>query len=204
MDGNDVRMVAVCCREFLAAAPGADFTAVSPTIGAPVRDVVGHIATTLLWYATDLASGPEDLATMHLSMREDARPADLVRSLEAFAGVLAATVDASPPGQRGWHDWGRPDSSGMAAMGCDEMLVHTYDAALGLGLAFTPPPAPVERTLQRLFPWAPTDTEPWATLLWANGRADLPGRARQSGWRWFCSPLKEWDGRDPALANLGG
>jgi hypothetical protein len=34
-------------------------------------------------------------------------------------------------------------------------------------------------------------------LLWANGRVDLPGQERQTGWRWHCAPLAEWDGADP-------
>src|SRR6478735_4891249 len=43
-----------------------------------------------------------------------------------------------------------------------------------------------EATLRRLFPWAPHDADPWRTLLWANGRADLPGHPRQREWRWHC------------------
>jgi hypothetical protein len=31
--------------------------------------------------------------------------------------------------------------------------------------------------------------DPWATLLWANGRMDLPGGPRQASWRWHCAPL---------------
>ncbi|MGH2728617.1 MAG: hypothetical protein ACRDKS_16725, partial [Actinomycetota bacterium] len=57
------------------------------------------------------------------------------------------------------------------------------------------------RVLARLFPWAPRDAEPWAALLWANGRAPLGDRPRQSGeWVWHCKPLAEWDGTDPSPA----
>jgi hypothetical protein len=42
--------------------------------------------------------------------------------------------------------------------------------------------------------------DPWATLLWANGRVDLPGRPRQMSWRWHCAPLAEWNGQPPATA----
>ena len=48
------------------------------------------------------------------------------------------------------------------------------------------------------FPWAPADADPWAALLWANGRIDLPGQQRQVDWRWHCAPLEEWDGLNPA------
>ncbi|MBA2389909.1 MAG: hypothetical protein H0V67_06590 [Geodermatophilaceae bacterium] len=83
-------------------------------------------------------------------------------------------------------------SSGFAGSACDEILVHTADAVGGLGLAFEPGTALVEGVLDRLFPEAPTDFDPWQTLLWANGRGDLPGRERQSRWRWYSSPPPEW------------
>ena len=79
-----------------------------------------------------------------------------------------------------------------------ELLVHTDDAARGLRLAFTPPTDLVGATLERLFPWAPADADPWPALLWANGRIDLPGHDRQVDWRWQCAPLEEWDGLNPA------
>jgi hypothetical protein len=73
-------------------------------------------------------------------------------------------------------------------MGIVETLVHTYDVVVGLDLAWSPPGAVCERTLRRLFPEAPTDQEPWRTLLWATGRADLPGRVRLTDWRWDGRP----------------
>jgi len=47
-----------------------------------------------------------------------------------------------------------------------------------------PDPDVVRRALDRLFPDAPRDTDPWPTLLWASGRGDLPGRDRLTDWRW--------------------
>jgi hypothetical protein len=75
-------------------------------------------------------------------------------------------------------------------MACDELLVHTHDAARGLELPFAPPPALARATLERLFPWAPPDTDPRLALLWANGRIDLPGQPRQVDWRWHCAPWR--------------
>jgi hypothetical protein len=91
----------------------------------------------------------------------------------------------------------------QAASECQAFLggtvdrVHTGDAARGLGLSFTPSAGLSRATLRRLFPWAPTDADPWQGLLWANGRVDLPGQERQTGWRWHCAPLAEWDGVNP-------
>jgi hypothetical protein len=113
-------------------------------------------------------------------------------------------------------------------MACEEILVHTHDAGTGLGASFSPDPQLAERLLPRLFPWldpsagpgsgrsagpgagpsggpgsgrsAGPGPDPWATLLWANGRIDLPGRPHRASWRWRCAPLAEWNGRPPATA----
>lgn len=197
MNGEDVRATAVVCRTFLTDAGERDFTADCPSIGAPVSKVVAHVAEVMLWYATDLAAGNLPLDTMTLSLKDDASPADLIRTMETFAGVLAAVVDASPPEARGFHDWGRPDPAGFAAIGCVELLAHTWDAAGGLGVTFAPPAELARPVLRRVFPWAPPDADPWTALLWATGRGELPGRPRQTGWRWHSAPLQEWDGSVP-------
>jgi hypothetical protein len=78
------------------------------------------------------------------------------------------------------------------------ILVHTADAAAGLGVPFAPDPVLAARVVRRLFPWAPGHSDPWAVLLWSNGRAPLGERPRRAGWRWHGAPPDEWDGRDPA------
>jgi hypothetical protein len=111
------------------------------------------------------------------------------------AAVLADVVRAAPPAARAFHPAGVADPSGFAAMGCDEILVHTGDIATGLGIGFEPPAGLCARVLARLFPWAPGDAEPWPALQWANGRIGLPGHERQDAdWYWHCAPLEEWDG----------
>jgi hypothetical protein len=93
---------------------------------------------------------------------------------------------------------GMADTNGFLAMGCDEILVHEWDAVRGLGDELTPPADLAERVLRRLFPWTPTDETPWPTLLWANGRAELPSRERLGpDWAWHCAPLDVWDGTVP-------
>jgi hypothetical protein len=67
--------------------------------------------------------------------------------------------------------------------------MHGNDIATGLGLAYTPPAGVAERTLRRLFPSSPVDTDPWATLLWANGRQPLGDRVATKRWRWHPAPL---------------
>jgi hypothetical protein len=162
-----------------------------------VAKAVGHIVEGTLWYASDLAAGERKLETMELRVRPGTANADLIRTIGVVATVLARVIDASPAGARGWHPMGQADASGFAAMACDELLVHTDDAARGLGVPFSPPDGLVRATLTRLFPWAP-GTDPWPALLWCNGRVELPGLPRQGRWAWHCAPLEEWDGLNPA------
>jgi hypothetical protein len=154
-----------------------------------VAQAVAHICDGLLWYATDFVAGPVELTTMDLAVRPTTPPPDLVRTLTMAAEVLARTLDGGAPGDRGWHNAGLPDVSGFVGMACDELLVHTDDAATGLNLPFTPPAALADRIVHRLFPEAPEGHEPWATLLWANGRRPLGGMPRREKWTWRCAPL---------------
>jgi hypothetical protein len=75
-------------------------------------------------------------------------------------------------------------------MGVVETLVHTHDLAEGLGLALAPPADLCSRALARLFPDAPGTTEPWPTLLWATGRAGLPGHPRLATCDWSVTPQR--------------
>jgi hypothetical protein len=117
-----------------------------------------------------------------------AGPTGLMQVLETSGALLVAMARTTPPDHRGHHTFGAADPEGFAAMGLVEVLVHTYDLAEGLGLGWTPPADMCARALARLFPHAPRTTEPWTTLLWATGRAELPGHPRLTTWRWYNEP----------------
>ncbi|WP_214410378.1 maleylpyruvate isomerase N-terminal domain-containing protein [Sphaerisporangium fuscum] len=117
-----------------------------------------------------------------------AGPAGLLQMLEACGALLVAMVRVTPPAVRAHHGFGASDAEGFAAMGIVETLVHTHDLAEGLDLDWEPPADLCARVLNRLFPDAPRDTAPWPTLLWATGRAELPGRPRLTSWRWYGAP----------------
>jgi hypothetical protein len=197
VDGGEVLRAASECQAFLGGTVERDWTRPIPGMEWTVAEAVAHIPEGLLWYATDLAAGPRELSAMELRLRPETPPPDLVRALGSYATVLAGVIDGVAPGARGWHPYGLADASGFAAMACDELLVHNGDAARGLDLPFAPSVELAGATLRRLFPWAPTDADPWQALLWANGRVDLPGQERQTGWRWHCAPLAEWEGTNP-------
>lgn len=166
-------------------------------------ETVEHIADNLFFYAAQL--GPRVPATdksvpfawahhraggpgLVIFADRAAGPAGLVRVVEASGGLLVAIVRTTPPEVRAYHDSGVLDTAGFAAMAIAETLVHMNDVAEGLGLTWAPPAELCGRILARFFPDAPTDTDPWPTLLWATGRADLPGRARPTEWEWHGAP----------------
>jgi uncharacterized protein (TIGR03083 family) len=198
INGGDVLAASAACHSFLESAVDADWTAAVPGLDFTVASVVAHAANGPLWYALDLWSGPGDDAAFDLKVRADAPKAALLVSLRCAAQVCAASVDAAPADTRGFHPDGAADPSGFAAMACDELLIHTDDAARGLGLRFAPDPELAGRVLARLFPWHDPAHDAWQALLWANGRIDLPGRPNQADWIWHCAPLADWDGRERA------
>jgi uncharacterized protein (TIGR03083 family) len=157
---------------------------------------LAHVVDCAFWYAASLAR--RSTAGIAVSEADPAGPpAILVESLRSGGALLAMAVANAGPDDRGWHLFGSADRSGWAAMGADEILVHGADVAAGLGVAFDPPLDVADHVVRRLFPWAPAGGDPWARLLWANGRADLGDLPASRRWRFHCAPLEEWDGKAP-------
>ncbi|MFI2211571.1 hypothetical protein [Streptomyces sp. NPDC020141] len=169
-------------------------------------ETVEHLADDLFAYAAQLGPESPPLDAHVPIVWERKRPggpanvifadrttgtAGLVQVLEACGALLAAIVRTKPPAVRSHHVFGAADPEGFAAMGIVETLVHTHDVAEGLGIAWTPDAALCARVLNRLFPHAPADADPWTALLWATGRAELPGRARLTSWRWYGAPAAD-------------
>lgn len=154
---------------------------------------LAHIVDALFWYAANAVRG-QTVEAASPDVPPEMPLEQLVDAVRSGSELLAFVVERLGPDARGFHGDGIADRSGFASMGCDEMLIHAYDIAGGLGLAFEPPMDVAERTLRRLFPWAPADGDPWAMLLWANGRQSLGDRAPETDWLWQCAPLADWDG----------
>jgi len=164
-----------------------------------VRKTVTHFIDAVGWYAAHLAAQSPRRLRVDFVAHDDATNEELLDVLAAAAAMLAQVATATTPSARAYHEFGMADTGGFLAMGCDEILVHTWDASRGLGVVFAPPEGLADRVLRRLFPWAQLDAPPWQALLWANGRVDIPGQPQRPGpdWAWHCAPLDEWDGTVP-------
>ena len=174
----------------------ADWTVKAGEIDLTCRDTVDHIIGALVNYSSNLAMRSTHPLPRVRSANTQASIADLTTSVVTAATILAELVDAAPANARGFHPLGSPDPAGYAAMGCNEILVHTADIAMGLGVPFDPPNDLCARITTRLFPWAPSDLPGWEIELWCNGRIALPGHPRlEPDWSVQCAPLSEWDGK---------
>ncbi|MEU8135183.1 maleylpyruvate isomerase N-terminal domain-containing protein [Streptodolium elevatio] len=206
--------VSLAIAAFRRAPADADWSAKAGALDWDCWETAEHLADDLFAYAGQIAA-PTPPVTHYVPFvytypREggpgntvmvdrEADPEAVFEVLEATAGMLAALVALRAPTVRGYHSYGVSDPEGFAAMGVVETLVHAYDIGAGLGVDFTPPSDLCDRTLARLFPEAPADTHRWQTLLWATGRAEIPGHDRRQGkWRWHAEPLGERQGDTPA------
>lgn len=193
----------------LSVAEAANWDAKAGSLEWTCWETVEHLADDLFFYAAQLgpASPPPDSHVPFVFRRTSpdgpdnvifadraAGPAGLLQVLDACGGLLTAVVRTMPPAVRAHHGFGASDPEGFAAMGIVETLVHTYDIAETLGVAWTPDADLCDRVLHRLFPDAPAGTARWPTLLWATGRAELPGRPRLTDWRWYGAPRQPTPG----------
>ncbi|MBN9110540.1 MAG: hypothetical protein J0I34_17395 [Pseudonocardia sp.] len=189
MDADDVRQAAAASRALLEHAERRDWSVAAHGVDMTVAEVVAHVGATLLGFAADLAAGGATLDALHTRFDPGAPPGALVAGVVAGSEVLGAVVAASPPEARGHHAFGSADASGFAAMGVLELLVHTDDAARGLGIGFEPDAHLAHRVLHRLFPATPRGSRSWPTLRWATGRCALDAdHPRLQEWRWHSAP----------------
>jgi hypothetical protein len=180
---------------------GADWSVRAGDLDWDVETTVVHLVGALAKETLYLAARSTRFIAINPTAFRDATPADLVGSIVPAAHALANTAAASPPGALAYHSTGMTDAEGYVAMGCSEVLVHTWDACRGLGVEFSGSEEIAGAVVARMFPWvepSPTDG-PWRTLLWALGRVALTGRPRleADGLRGVREPLADWDGTPP-------
>ena len=195
---EDVRAAAEACRQALSGVVDLDWSKKAGGLDWSCRQTLEHIPSAQIFYASQLALQAKERLPRARGGEDQLTVADVLLSVEVNAAILEHVLRAAPASARAYHPAGMADPSGFAAMGCDEILIHTGDIAAGFEIDFKPPENLCGRVLARLFPWAPMDIGHWESLLWANGRVALPGKGPQDdNWRWHCAPLSEWDGQIP-------
>ncbi|MCC3765271.1 hypothetical protein K3N28_19615 [Glycomyces sp. TRM65418] len=201
--GTDVERAVALTAETLRTAPAEAWNAQAGPMDCDCWEALDHLNNGLFSYALRLAPPVpyvEGRPTIlwhrpgahpfPITTDREAGPEARIEALLMMGGLVAAVVDTRPPAARAWHIWGVGDPEGFAAMGVVETLAHAFDLAQGLGVPFEPPADLVAPALARLFPEAPTDTDPWRTLLWATGRGGLEGHERRGpDWAWHSAPL---------------
>jgi hypothetical protein len=166
-----------------------------------VEATVVHFTGALAKEALYLASRSTRFIAINPTKFRGATHAELVRSIVPAAAALANTAEASPDGALAYHSTGMTDAEGYLAMGCGEVLVHTWDACRGLDVEFPGSEDIAAAVLARTFPWV--ETQPadgsWRTLLWALGRIPLVDRPRleEDGLPGLRVPLDDWNGTPP-------
>ncbi|MEO5711173.1 MAG: hypothetical protein ABIQ59_15295 [Nocardioidaceae bacterium] len=200
---DDLESVVTAACAALRSATDRDWDVPAAGLTWTARSTVEHVADDLFAYAGQIATATPELedyvpfdfsaerdgesqVTTHV--RREAGNEGVVRALDACGGMLVSLARTRSADVRGYHPYGVSDSHGFAAMGTVETLLHLYDVAGPLGLTWEPDPDVVRRALERLFPDAPTDGDPWQTLLRLTGRD--PSAPLES-WRWDGRPAAE-------------
>jgi hypothetical protein len=164
-------------------------------------DTLTHIHQAMWFYAGQTATAGEARQPRMLP----ASPTGIetaIAALPTSVAILLACVERLGADRVGWHGSGMADAEGFLAMGCDEIIVHTFDITEALGGGHAPDPAIAARLVARLFPWAPDHDDAAETLLWCNGRIALPGHDRlDDDWDWQCAPLDQWSGERNTQSN---
>lgn len=181
MDSEDVEQAAAEMVRVLTPHESRDWQAPAGSLEWSCWTAAAHVAHDLLAYAGQVAAAQGSAyLPFDLVVRADVSPRDVLQVVIASGRLLSSALAAAAPDARAWH-WGPTDPGGFAALGVNEILVHTYDITQGLGIGWRPPGSLCAGVLARLFPDAP-DGDPVQVLLWSTGRAELDGRPRVTSW----------------------
>jgi len=195
---DDVLRAAAVAESALQPHVGADWSVRAGGLEWSVETTVVHIIGALAKESLYLASRSTRFIAVGMGKFRDATPAELVGSIAPAAQALANVARATPEGVLAYHATGMTDAEGYLAMGCGEVLMHTWDACRGLGDEFVGPDGLSSAILARTFPWVEVGESPWQTLLWAFGRVQRGDEAPiPDGIPGLRTPLADWDGTPP-------
>ncbi len=178
---RDIEQAVAAMTSALGPVTDADWTVPAGDLEWSCWETAAHVAHDLLAYACQVTAGPrEAYLPLDLQVRPDSSPAQLLEVVDTSASLLALALRSASPGARAWH-FGLTDPSGFATMGVNELVVHTWDIARGLGVDCEPGEHLAQKVLARLWTSAPPGPA-GRVLLWCTGRVALPGHPRVGHW----------------------
>src|SRR5438067_13449831 len=130
-----------------------------------VESTVAHFIGALVKESVYLASRSTRFIAVSTGQFRNATPNELVDSIAPAAQALANVARSTPGRVLAYHATGMTDAEGYLAMGCAEVLVHTWDACCGLGVDFVGPSELSAAILARTYPWVEVEENPWEILL---------------------------------------
>ena len=160
---DDLRAAARLCTATLGPALEGDWSVNAHGLEWSCRYTLDHISDALAYFATNMGATPPLSPHGPYGERTAATIDDLLASVEPLADLVAETAAGLPAGTRIPHMWGETDPEGILAMGVVEIVVHTWDIGLAMGVDVNDP-APsqlAERALWRLFPDTPGGPHRW-------------------------------------------
>lgn len=186
---SDLLAAADHCAAALSPVSSVDWATPVPGLSWDVRTTVEHLVDVLGFYTLHLVAASRERLRVDVRCHDGVPNDEVIHILDVEAKGLATVARLLDSDTRVFHFHGTTDVPGILALACSELLVHGNDAARGLGSTLAPSPDVAARTLERLFPSAPQDTDPWLTLLWATGRDSLAGHADQGpNWIYRVAP----------------
>ncbi|WP_152363501.1 maleylpyruvate isomerase N-terminal domain-containing protein [Microlunatus speluncae] len=177
--------VATQLRSALTPLTGADWSTPARDLDWTCRETAAHIADSFFAQAAQVVARPRhDWVPAEVRTDPAAEPEQVLRAVDACAGLLRIAVATADPELRAWHPHGAADLSGWVAMATVDGLVHAFDISAALGRDWRPPAELAGFAVERLFPSRPDHVDPVAQLLWCTGRIALPDHPRQPEWTW--------------------
>lgn len=136
-----------------------------------VDRTIAHMTGAPAKYALYLSSRSTRYVAVWVYPAEDATRQERLEGIEGCAAALAGVAATAPRDAVGYHVTGMRNAEQFLAMACEELLVHTYDVASGLGLPYQPPEELCRLVIEHGYPGAAIGNRPaWPFLVWLSGR----------------------------------
>jgi hypothetical protein len=156
-----------------------DWSVAAGTLDWSCWRTVDHVTDCIFSYTLQLAGEVRDgwLHLEELHAKPDATPEQLLDALGTVARLFEVVLGSTPPDSVASDGLSDLDGADWAARALNELLLHTYDVASGLGSAFEPSAAVCAFVLASPKLWMydgvdRADThDPWRTMLVSSGRA---------------------------------